>query len=215
MIEDLLRKILDHSIEKYLKPFIGRELRENEITVHEFIGCKRKMLLLRNLPELEYSISINPRIVLGELIHLGILKILGKRDEKIVYKDIILNNKRYRFIGMIDAIINNSIIDFKFTLLPSENLPSEKHVLQVKMYMWLTGLEEGYLLYFTPNEILEYKIDEKLSDEDIKRLYEHWDSPRYSWECDYCPVKRYCELKYLRKREEVSEETSQESSTTS
>ncbi|RLE70920.1 MAG: hypothetical protein DRJ45_04480 [Thermoprotei archaeon] len=215
MIEDLLRKILDHSIEKYLKPFIGRELRENEITVHEFIGCKRKMLLLRNLPELEYSISINPRIVLGELIHLGILKILGKRDEKIVYKDIILNNKRYRFIGMIDAIINNSIIDFKFTLLPSENLPSEKHVLQVKMYMWLTGLEEGYLLYFTPNEILEYKIDEKLSDEDIKRLYEHWDSPRYSWECDYCSVKRYCELKYLRKGEEVSEETSQESSTTS
>ena len=101
-----------------------------------------------------------------------------------------------------DAIVDDEVIELKYTSMHLDNLPLEHHVLQVKMYMNFLDMP-GHLVYLTPNGVREYRFerDEKLRDEEIITLLEEFFikkmSPRFSWECNYCMYRLICPFRVI------------------
>lgn len=105
-----------------------------------------------------------------------------------------------------DALVDGEIIELKYTSMPFDKLPLEHHELQLKMYMnILSG--RGRLVYLTPSGVREYLYEENeaLSDYEIlkiaKEFFVEKKSPRYEWECGYCPYKTICPLSKFPKQE--------------
>ena len=71
----------------------------------------------------------------------------------------------------------------------------------ILLYKWLFNLNKVYLLYITPERIVEFEINESLGNEDVLKLVKDTLSirkvPRYSWECKYCPFTILCPNKLI------------------
>jgi CRISPR-associated exonuclease Cas4 len=78
------------------------------------------------------------------------------------------------------------------------SLPMEHHLDQVRIYNLLFNLERSYLLYVTPERIAQYEVSERASVEEVARRILEAKSPRYPWECRYCPFAVLCPSKLAR-----------------
>jgi len=86
------------------------------------------------------------------------------------------------------------VIEIKYASDIRGNEPYEHHILQLRLYLWLTEYEEGRLIYITPNRLIEFKITEKMTDDEVLMMLDTWQSPEWSWECDYCRFYSICNL---------------------
>jgi len=191
LIEKILRTLLDHVIEKYHKWLLERKAMPNEIAVYELCSCRQKSIFNRSLPELILSESLRPGSIIGELIHEGLEKIFGY-EEKVFKKSIDIEGVKYTLCGQPDYFDGEVLIDFKYTTAPEHTLPKEHHLLQVKLYKWITEAKEAYILYITPRGLFTIKVEECLADDDVRRLFETWSSPRFPWECAQCLYRSHC-----------------------
>jgi len=183
------RRLIDDVLIETKEHYEKRE--DYEIWISEIVACKYKSFLNKIYYEHGF---IEPRLILATLIHKGFQEWLrqqyGAETEVDFQKE--LNN--YRIKGRVDAIANGAVIEIKYASDIRGNEPYEHHILQLRLYLWLTEYEEGRLIYITPNRLIEFKITEKMTDDEVLMMLDTWQSPEWSWECDYCRFYSICNL---------------------
>ena len=191
MLELLLKKYVDHIIKKYHQWLLEGRQTLQEIAVYELCGCKQRAIFNRLLPYTVIANSVKPINILSEAIHEGIEKIMGY-SERVFSKSIEVNGVKYTIYAQPDYFDGDVLIDFKFTTAPVNTLPRDRHVLQIKLYKWITGAKRAFILYITPRNLHEVEVQETLTDDDVKNLILTWSSPREPTECSDCPYKPFC-----------------------
>lgn len=183
----IVARLFESKIAEKIEKYRNRD--ENVIWVSELVQCKQKAELSKQFYILDI---IEPRFVLGDLVHVGMQEFLGiyynAETEVEFEKDL----ENYTISGRVDAIIGDTVIEIKYCSDLYENQPYEHHVQQLKLYLWLTEKEKGKLIYISPKRIVEFDVEGKPSDDEVLMLIDTWKSPRYEWECSYCPFAKIC-----------------------
>jgi len=184
--------------------------------VTDLVSCSLKRGFALKYPELELAGVFNPVAVLGSLVHAGLGQLLaraleaeGARVELEVESSLEVNldlvvpgSGKAVVKGRADAIVTTRDgarygVEVK-TSRSDLSLPIEHHIDQVRVYNLLFGLEKSYLLYVTPERIAQYEVAERASEEEVARRIVEARSPRYAWECRYCPFAVLCPSKVTR-----------------
>ncbi|RLG82989.1 MAG: CRISPR-associated protein Cas4 [Thermoprotei archaeon] len=178
---------------------------ENELWVTDLVSCPLKTKFVKQYAELAEAAAFTPVTVWGELTHRGfedVLKILFPPEDVVteveVSKSVVVEGREYFIKGRVDAMYKDIVIELK-TARSDYSIPHEHHILQVKLYLWITGKEKGILIYITPERIAEYEVTNDLTDDNVKELVldviKERKVPKYSWECKYCPYTKVCPKK--------------------
>ena len=179
----------------------GARPQPNTIYVTEVSCCIRKSWYIRALNE-----PLSPEtvviMVLGDAVHYIMRDMLSlgeseKRFEKQVGD--------FKIAGRVDKILGNIVVEFKTTSqIPQK--PYEHHIDQLQLYLWLSDLNIGYLVYVDKRrgKVKAFKVTR--NDERIKRLLlkakKLYSSLKTGmppepdpkpWECEYCQFKELCE----------------------
>ena len=190
-------------IEEARKRFESRL--ENEIYVTDLIFCPLKYRYSKLYTEIALSSSFSPITVLGELVHIGLEKFLQDtlgsdvvKTEVEYERDISVDGVTYIVKGRVDAVVENTVIEIK-TSRSDTNIPYQHHIQQLRLYLWLTGLPRGLLVYLTPERIAEFSVETPASDGEVadlvRSLISGEPAPRYPWECGYCSYAALCPRK--------------------
>lgn len=186
----LIEKLLKWKYQDMLQHIHGRA--KNEIYVTELVECPKKREFRKQLWFLE---MFNPSTLVGELVHHGIEHLL-KEIVKDGYVEVEVEKEKsidnFVIKGRIDAIVEDVVYEFKFMRGIKGTLPLPHHKEQLQIYGWLTGLEEGVIVYITPSGFKEYSFELAYTDDNIRMLLMQKRSPRYEWECQYCAFSDYC-----------------------
>jgi len=186
----LIDKLLLWKYHDTLQHIYGRD--KNTIYATELVECPKKREFRKQLWFLEL---FNSATLVGELVHYGIEHLL-KEIIKDGYVEVEVEREKsidnFVIKGRIDAIVDDVIYEFKFMRSIKGSLPLPHHVEQLQIYGWLTGLEEGYIVYITPSGLKEYFHELTYSDDNIRMLLMQKRVPRYEWECQYCAFSEYC-----------------------
>ncbi|MCC6017092.1 MAG: CRISPR-associated protein Cas4 [Desulfurococcaceae archaeon] len=199
IVDKLYRWRIDEAVKKLESKL------DNEFYVTDLIYCPLKYRYQKMYKELTISSAINPTTLLGELTHYGVEKILidlfGPENVKLEVdyeKGIEVDGVLYIVKGRIDAIIGDWVIEVK-TSRSDISIPQNHHVMQTRIYLWLTGFNKALLLYITSNRVAEYIVDKPASDGEIADLLRSTitgaPAPRYPWECRYCTYSTLCPYK--------------------
>ena len=185
----------------------------NILWVSDLVRCPLKRLFELKYSEIVQAETFNPIFIIGDLIHKGIQNYLGLAKERSLLnyevqvevegqKEVEVNGKKVTIRGRLDILIKNNseLIGYEIKYSKNDgNIPYEHHKLQILLYKWLFNLNKAYLLYITPERIVEFEINESLNDGDILKLVKDTlnlrKTPRYSWECGYCPYSVLCPYK--------------------
>ena len=190
---------VEHFFEDYVKEQYGRRAfsEPNVVHVSELVQCRKKSILANKFPEV---ITVEPRMFLGKVVHRGIqewfkekynAKIEAEGDKAIL--DVIIT-------GHADVLTDDFVVEVKYARDVYQNQPYDHHISQVKTYMWLFERELGWLLYITPERMVEFQLRGAPKDDEIMMLYDTWSSPRYPWECDYCQFSKICSQAVVSKK---------------
>ena len=164
------------------------------IYVTDLVYCPLKRGFRQRFPELAFSFK--PPQVTGTLIHRGLRETLeeaGFELEKPVEASIRIGDNLYRVKGRVDAYREDLIIEIK-TGRAGQQLPHEHHVLQVKLYLDLTGVGRGMIVYITPDRLVEYTVkpERGLLEKMLQEHLEEARAPLWDWECRLCTFADYC-----------------------
>jgi CRISPR-associated exonuclease Cas4 len=181
LIDDILTEAREHYEKK----------EDNEIWISELVACKHKALFNKLYRE---QLFVEPRLVVGTVIHKGFQEWLREKHGAETEIEFEKEINGYTIKGRVDAVAEQNIIEIKYASDIKGNEPYEHHVLQLRLYLWLAEYEEGRLIYITPNRLIEFKITEKMTDDDVLMLIDTWQSPEWDWECDYCRFYSICNL---------------------
>lgn len=208
-ITELLYKLQLREFEEHFKKVRGyMGLR---IWVSALTQCPRKWFYILRFPELS-QVEFKGFFVLGKAVHMGLQQLLEEyypslgydrvESEVEVEKQVQLDDGKVVLLsGRVDVIAyrGDEKIVYEFKTARSDiGLPHEQHVLQLKIYMNMVNANKGILLYVTPDRVAEYKVDTYISDDELKKLVDWFmkaDTPRYDWECSYCPYAVMCPVK--------------------
>jgi len=139
--------------------------------------CRKRML-----EEGYDDVADKDPVMIGQLVHIGVDEITGYESEVYVVKV-----KDYVIKGTPDLFKDGDLVEIKFTVYPPKE-PREHDVLQLRIYMWMLGLERGYLWYLSPFGSKEFEIEGALTDEEVIDLIENPKIPAWDWECKYCSI---------------------------
>ncbi len=178
---------------------------ENELYVTDLISCPLKLRYSKLYKELALASAFKPVALMGELLHLGLEKLLSEllgvdnvKTEVEYEREVVVDGTTYIVKGRVDAIVGDVLIEIK-SVRSDTHIPLQHHVMQVRIYLWLTGLPKGILVYITPDRIAEFLIDTPASDGEVTDLVrstiEGRPAPRYPWECSYCIYSQLCPSK--------------------
>ncbi|MEM1619273.1 MAG: CRISPR-associated protein Cas4 [Fervidicoccaceae archaeon] len=190
--------ILDLLYERKRAEFAERlsELRdESVIYVVELAGCPKKREFRVRFPELTFR--FDPQLILGDVAHAGLehlLSSVGFEVEKEVSERVEVDGRVYVVKGRVDAMSEDRIVEIK-TGRPGQRLPQEHHVLQLKIYMALTGSRRGTLIYVTGDRLVEFEVEAESRLALGELVLEHLRAdkvPKWDWECRYCAFSRLC-----------------------
>ncbi|MGC8556917.1 MAG: CRISPR-associated protein Cas4 [Fervidicoccus sp.] len=184
--------------EEKLKEFNERlsEIKNpNIIYVSDLVYCPLKRLFRMQYPEI--SFIFEPQAIQGELIHKGLqlyLKDLGYEIEKEISEKIYINSEEFVLKGRMDAYKEGEeVIEIK-TAKSSLGIPHDHHILQLKIYLSMTNISKGTLIYVSPDRIAEFPI--KKDNLDLSKLVFDYLSkkyaPRWDWECKNCIFSKLC-----------------------
>ncbi len=189
--------IVKYLYEKKLREHRERldELRNPKIIyVSDLVYCplKRRYRLL--YPELTFSFE--PPMILGDLLHTGLqqtLREMGFEIEKEISETFVVGGEEYLLKGRMDAYREDLIVEIK-TSRSGAGLPHPHHMLQLRIYMVMTGVRKGLLIYLTGDRIVEYPVE--WSEINLGELIEKHlglaEYPVWDWECRICPFNKIC-----------------------
>jgi len=191
-----------------LLPFVNRRIDEshehikqkadNEVWITDLTECPKKAEFRVKMPD--YNLP-TPSTIVGDFVHVGVLLWLREFYEAEIEKEITKEIDGWTIKGRIDAILEEGIVvEIKFMRASPERTALPHHVEQLRLYLWLTGLEKGVLLYVTPDGIYEHVITTPLKDEQVRMLLREEQTPRWDWECQYCSWSSFCEKKVRKER---------------
>ncbi|BEP16988.1 CRISPR-associated protein Cas4 [Pyrofollis japonicus] len=170
------------------------------VYVTDLTGCSMKRIMRMHYPLL--SFRFEPSVILGDLVHTGLEKILeehGWASEYQVEKSIKVNGETYTLKGRVDLvkITDNGVeevVEIKTGRDLPHNEPHDHHILQLKIYMYLLNAKKGHLLYITPERIVEFDVEYEPIDLEslVRETILNERAPRYEWECKYCPYRKLC-----------------------
>ncbi len=183
---------------KYVSEQTSRipEYTSNVVYVTDLVSCHQKYHMRRLYPEL--VIGFEPQLILGSLVHEGIEKILrdnGFITEYKIEKQVQVNGTTYTLKGRVDAYNPDTkeVVEIK-TARALQGDPSEHHVYQLNIYLNLLDSPKGYLVYITPDKVVEYAVERTQVniENEVSSLLKNEKHPRYAWECKYCPFYKLC-----------------------
>ena len=181
---------------------LREQSREDLVYVTDLTSCSHKRLMRIRYPLL--SFRFEPSMLLGDLVHTGLQRLLTELDpswraEVEVSRVYRLNGVSYELRGRADLVryrdgVPETVVEIKTGRDLQDNAPREHHVLQLKVYLELLGAREGYLLYVTPDRLVEFRFERGGVDVEalVRETVEDRARPRYDWECRYCPYRRIC-----------------------
>jgi len=146
--------------------------------------CRKRML-----EEGYDEVADKDPVMIGQLVHIGVDEITGYESEVYMVKV-----KDYVIKGTPDLFKDGDLVEIKFTVYPPKE-PREHDVLQLRIYMWMLGLDRGYLWYLSPFGSKEFEIKGALTDEEVIDLIENPQYPRWKWECTYCSLASDCQYR--------------------
>ena len=206
-VRDLLLQI---TLEDALQHLEGRE--GLTVSVTDLTSCSQKYHFRLKYPELLITQSYYPALINGRVMHRGIQEILLDRFFDFIQVEVPVEKslnipgsdgmpRIVKVSGRVDALLaDDTVIEFK-TSRSDHETPLEHHVLQLRIYLNMTGRRRGLLVYLTPERITEYWITNPLSDEELQQLVRETLNnerhPRWSWECSYCPFSIICPHKKI------------------
>jgi len=199
---------------EYFKDEQAKHSREPGVYwVTDLVSCSMKRWFELKYPELVLANLFNPVAVLGSLVHAGLGQLLSRILEaesarvdlevesslELNLESIVPGSGRAVVKGRADAIATARDgarygIEVK-TSRSDLSLPMEHHVDQVRIYNLIFNLERSYLLYVTPDRIAQYEVADRMSEEEIAKRILEAKTPRYAWECKYCPFAVLCPSK--------------------
>lgn len=201
---------------KYFREERVKHVREPGVYwVTDLVSCSLKPQYERLYPELSMPDLFNPVLVQGVLVHkgLGLLlaQLLEVKGAKVEVEKEASIEVDLSAVGLSGKAIVKGRADVIVSLPGGERvgievktarsdiqLPLEHHVDQVRAYNTLFVLSRSYLLYVTPERIVQYEVSERMSVEELAlRVAEH-KAPRYAWECRYCSFAVLCPSKVTR-----------------
>ena len=197
----VIEKIYQTKLDKYL----SYTKEENVLYVTDFVRCALKIQLEQQYKDLAIQDQVSPAIIFGELIHSGLEQFItasfnNAQTETNVEKEVIIDNKIIKIKGRIDAIIevdNEKIVVEIKSSKSAKDIPRDYHKLQLQIYLWMTGLKKGLLVYITPERIAEFPLFNSLNDNDIigmvKEILDAKNVPKYEWECRFCAFYDICQ----------------------
>ncbi len=207
IVAALMSRVTEYYLNKYFKWLVSREFDENTYAVYEVLECKAKAKFMRAMPHMIVSTLVNPSSLIGLLLHEGLNEILRQENRTRVFtKSVNVNNTAFRINGWPDYYDGGKVIEIKFTTRPISE-PEQRHVQQTRMYMWLTDVMEGYLIYITPRRVVEFKIESPMTDDEVVKVIKEWSSPRYDNECTTCPFRTICSLAKVEQPKRAESET--------
>lgn len=176
-----------------------------EVYVTDLVFCPLKVRYQKMYSEIALAHAFSPVTVLGELVHIGLEKFLQDQLGRDVVnvevecdREIVVDGTAYVVKGRVDAIVGDTVIEIK-TSRSDANIPYQHHILQLRLYLWLTGFNKGLLVYVTPERIAEFEVNTPASDGEVADLVRSIivgePAPRYAWECSYCPYAYLCPKK--------------------
>ncbi|MEM0370990.1 MAG: CRISPR-associated protein Cas4 [Ignisphaera sp.] len=175
---------------------------DNELYVTDLVYCPMKYRYQKIYKELAISSAVNPTTILGEFSHYGVEKFLIEtlghdniKTEVEYEKSIDVDGITYIISGRIDVIVGDYIVEIKTSRFDI-SIPQNHHVLQTRIYLWLTGFKKALLLYITSSRVAEYVVDKPVTEGEVSDLIRSTLSgspaPRYLWECSYCAYSILC-----------------------
>jgi len=200
-MEEIVKKIIELEWLERKDHIQKKKASKSVIWVSDLARCKRA----REYDLVyDFMFTVRSEFVLGKLMHLGFyeyLKELYGPDNVRIEVELGKKIGNYLVKGRVDAIVNNDfIIELKTGRDIPTNEPSEHHVIQVKAYLWLAGLEKAKLIYLTRAQWREFEISEPYNDDEIELLINSDTSPRWDWECDYCIYSQFCTIRKGKER---------------
>jgi CRISPR-associated exonuclease Cas4 len=177
-----------------------RELQEKYklpvIFVHELLQCPLKQDFAQKFPEIEMASLYNSRFVVGWLIEEAVKKLTGAKELK-CHKAVETQNGRYVVAGTADAFLEkeDTVIEVKY-LTGMFGAPHEHHILQLQLYLYLSGKKRGELWMFSPEGTLFQPV-EPASEQQVAELVESHvarnPAPKWAdWECNLCLYEEWC-----------------------
>ena len=183
----IIEKFIELDLMEHYEHSVFRE--PDKIWVSELVQCKQKAYFNAKFPEIY---QIEPRFWLGKIVHLGFEKWLEQEYNAKTEVEVEKSIDDITVSGRVDAIVDDTVIEIKYASDVFKNEPYEHHIKQVRLYLWLTDLTNGKLIYISPKKFLEFDVLASASDDEVIMLYDTWSSPRYPWECKYCPFSVIC-----------------------
>jgi CRISPR/Cas system-associated exonuclease Cas4 (RecB family) len=203
-VEDLKRRLQDLFIYHDYRP-----RRPREIYVTEAISCLRKAWL-----RVHYNASPPPTsaMIAGKLFHIA-LQEMFKNDE--ILKDCQFEvecsynlPRGWVLRGRADAILGDSIFEFKFTREPYFNEAKDMYYLQTSIYCKMLNKPKGFLIMIDRGrwvvDVITVEPEEQVWNETLQRVTKLIDllekrtlpkneSPRFKFECEHCEWRMFCD----------------------
>jgi len=200
---DIVEALVDYITYEHYKHLPRNPL---EYWVTDLTRCSRKRDIEILYPEFTWSNVFNTRLIIAELIHKGLeylaeCKLILSSSYNVHTE--LMFEKTFNLLGSSITVVGRpdlsfevedeikAVADIKF-VVGLRGTPHEHHELQIALYKWLSGAENGYLFYVSPEGFSQHRVDSTIDDDDVKRLIVEKRIPRYSWECGYCDYARFC-----------------------
>ena len=192
---NVIERLINDDYVEHMK--YATERKDNEIFVSELVLCKQRAEFNKRY---YYMYQPNNSALIGKLIHRGLELFLYAFNQVEYEKEFSKQLGDYIVRGRVDVITEDEVIEIKTGMDHRDTKPSEHHLQQVRLYMWLTGKQKGRIVYVTYGKLAEYEVTDACSDDEVAYMIDNWLSPRYEWECDYCQFKNLCPHRVERKR---------------
>jgi len=121
-------------------------------------------------------------VILGLLVDRGIGSVM-RNSFKVYSKKV----GKYTVKGTPDYFEDGNLVEYKFTMYTPKS-PRPHDIMQVKMYMWLVGVDSAKIWYFSSKGIAEFDVEGAYNDDDVLRIIENPRNPMWNWECRYCSL---------------------------
>jgi len=187
-----------------------RELKPDEIHVHEVVQCLRKSYYERKYYSKRYEhISDTKSVILGlglavhEALENIFSRVLGAECEKEFVKTVYIAGNDIKVVGTVDLWINGTVVDLK-TVNKIPDRPYDHHILQLQMYMWLTDTDTAYVVYICKRDgrvrvhgvVRDQRVIDRLIDR-VAVFYKHLRDdtvppPEETILCKYCEYSLDC-----------------------
>lgn len=181
------------------------ERKDNVFWVTDLVRCPLKREYELSYPELAMSELFSPAAIMGDLVHLGLERLLSERLGSPARVEVegarnisLPDGREVEVRGRCDLIVDTGGervgVEIK-TSRSDSGLPREHHMDQARLYNWLFNLSTALILYITPERIAQYVVQDRASDEEVVQRITSRSYPRYLWECRYCTYSVLCPYK--------------------